>query len=300
MDGKLHVKNQIPNDNTQIMDEVYQFLEGIRIRQTKFNKTNKKPTPVEIEASHNDRKNTKLIGINDNIHEEFEQKEKARKGLLYILNKVSNNTFCPEINDYFNNKNEKNLRESGSYFNKKESKKNIFESKHFDVNDNSKSANRPNAKILNSNYNSNPLVNPSLITFKKRQLRKDKNKTEKNKLKLMKNYVEDRLDQELNLFFSDNEIENTKNKSVHVKIKNNIKNKADNSKRKKSNVKFDLNNVNKVTKSYNKNNDTLKRGSTVSQNNENVKNFQNSFNSVNRKVFLNKQICKNSSDDGSS
>ena len=40
-------------------------------------------------------------GLNDNIHIDFERKNKARRSLLYLLNKMSGGTFCPQIIDYF-------------------------------------------------------------------------------------------------------------------------------------------------------------------------------------------------------
>ena len=40
-------------------------------------------------------------GLNDNIHIDFERKSKARRSLLYLLNKMSGGTFCPQIIDYF-------------------------------------------------------------------------------------------------------------------------------------------------------------------------------------------------------
>ena len=39
--------------------------------------------------------------MNDNIHIDFERKNKARRSLLYLLNKMSGGTFCPQIIDYF-------------------------------------------------------------------------------------------------------------------------------------------------------------------------------------------------------
>ena len=41
-------------------------------------------------------------GLNDNIHVDTDKKSKARRSLLYLLNVMSGGTFCPEINNYFN------------------------------------------------------------------------------------------------------------------------------------------------------------------------------------------------------
>jgi hypothetical protein len=40
-------------------------------------------------------------GLNENIHIDYERKNKARRSLLYLLNKMSGGTFCPQIVDYF-------------------------------------------------------------------------------------------------------------------------------------------------------------------------------------------------------
>ncbi len=40
-------------------------------------------------------------GLNENIHLDHERKNKARRSLLYLLNKMSNGSFCPQIIDYF-------------------------------------------------------------------------------------------------------------------------------------------------------------------------------------------------------
>ena len=39
--------------------------------------------------------------LNDDITSDKEQRFAAKKGLLYLLNKLSNGTFCPDIEDYF-------------------------------------------------------------------------------------------------------------------------------------------------------------------------------------------------------
>ena len=37
----------------------------------------------------------------ENINKNRETKDKAKKGLLYLLNNLSGNKFCPEINKYY-------------------------------------------------------------------------------------------------------------------------------------------------------------------------------------------------------
>ena len=76
----------------------------------------------------------KKYSLNGNIHNDIERKNKARRSFLYLLNKKSKGTFCPQIVEYFeemrklkNKKNElkeikeedmdKSLKEKSNKFN---------------------------------------------------------------------------------------------------------------------------------------------------------------------------------------
>ena len=62
-------------------------------------------------------------GLNDNIHVDTDKKSKARRSFLYLLNVMSGGTFCPEINNYFNELREmKNKENQENKENKEEPK----------------------------------------------------------------------------------------------------------------------------------------------------------------------------------
>lgn len=54
----------------------------------------------------NDKSKRLNIGLTDNFGIDSENKQKAQKGLLMLLNKMSNGQFVPEINNYIKKKNE--------------------------------------------------------------------------------------------------------------------------------------------------------------------------------------------------
>ena len=67
-------------------------------------------------------------GLNDNIHVDTDKKSKARRSLLYLLNVMSGGTFCPEINNYFNELREmKNKENQDNKENKIDKNKNNIE-----------------------------------------------------------------------------------------------------------------------------------------------------------------------------
>ena len=54
-----------------------------------------------ILANNHNYNYSNYTGLNENIHIDCERKNKARRSLLYLLNKMSGGTFCPQIIDYF-------------------------------------------------------------------------------------------------------------------------------------------------------------------------------------------------------
>lgn len=54
----------------------------------------------------NDKSKKPNLGLTDNFAVDSENKQKAQKGLLMLLNKMSNGQFVPEINNYIKKKNE--------------------------------------------------------------------------------------------------------------------------------------------------------------------------------------------------
>ena len=74
--------------------------------------------------SMNDEEKEILLnnGLNDNIHVDRDKKSKARRSLLYLLNIMSEGTFCPEINNYFDELRELKIKEENNKDNTKEFK----------------------------------------------------------------------------------------------------------------------------------------------------------------------------------
>ena len=49
--------------------------------------------------------------LNEDITNDKDKRFTAKKGLLYLLNNLSNGTFCPDIEDYFKKMKEKKVEE---------------------------------------------------------------------------------------------------------------------------------------------------------------------------------------------
>ena len=68
----------------------------------KVNEKDKLKKLASLNESKGEKINTNIYdGLNENIHIDFERKNKARRSLLYLLNKMSGGTFCPQIVEYF-------------------------------------------------------------------------------------------------------------------------------------------------------------------------------------------------------
>ena len=108
----------------------------------------------------------KKYSLNGNIHNDIERKNKARRSFLYLLNKKSKGTFCPQIVEYFeemrklkNKKNElkeikeedmdKSLKEKSNNLNN-----NISESKNQNLELHTK-VNFNNYLFIKKNYRNN-------------------------------------------------------------------------------------------------------------------------------------------------
>ncbi len=84
-----------------IKDEIYEYLEKIRPARGNNNKI-KHYKKIPLDTIPEDKmKISGTPGLTDNIANDYENKDKARKGLLYLLNKLSGDTFCPEVKDYY-------------------------------------------------------------------------------------------------------------------------------------------------------------------------------------------------------
>lgn len=110
--NKDHSKEQVNKNGVD--QEIYSFIEDIQKQNNKASKFNK-PSQVKslysikektVVNSNQDKFNKKNIGLSDNQTVDSENKSKAQKGLLLLLNKISGGEFVPEIVNYFNKKTE--------------------------------------------------------------------------------------------------------------------------------------------------------------------------------------------------
>lgn len=239
-------KDDIKNSSNMV-DEIYNFLENIKPqtintkdRAKQFYK-NKQGLDVIPEDKVKTKTAGEYKGLTDNIVNDFENKDKARKGLLYLLNKLSKGTFCPEIKEYFDEMRESRGRERGSFKEKRdkikseENQKNLRRQNFLEGHNQDKVANETikDDELFKLNFrnnqnkdkgilkqlntlNNNMGVKP--ITFKQRtKSRKNKyNKDEDVKYSNCKIYKNDFSERELILFYSDDEIENSNKKYTTV------------------------------------------------------------------------------------
>jgi hypothetical protein len=108
-------KNTKTTNNTCNIDEdIYSFIEEIHKTSSKskggkfgakfdFRKENKQGQTDHLSEYHKIKTNQ---GLSDNHTVDAENKNKAQKGLLLLLNKMSGGLFIPEINVYFTKKKE--------------------------------------------------------------------------------------------------------------------------------------------------------------------------------------------------
>ena len=101
--------------------------------------------------NYNNNYNNNYNGLNENIHIDYERKNKARRSLLYLLNKMSGGTFCPQIVNYF-----KEIREL------KKQEEQLKEVKEED-NPDEPIIIQSKAYISKNNKNILPLKNPILV-----------------------------------------------------------------------------------------------------------------------------------------
>lgn len=110
------INTNINNNNYAINPELVNYISKVQNDQERYKRLS---TLGEI----SERRNNTASNINGN--DSIDEKTKARRGLLYILNSISENAFCPEINLYFSDlkeikKNEQQNSPPDSSINKKD------------------------------------------------------------------------------------------------------------------------------------------------------------------------------------
>ena len=103
--------NNSNNKKIIIDDDIYSFIEEIHKQNSKQKNKNFNSSKIDQrkdqKSEAQDNKTKKLnIGLSDNNLVDAENKSKAQKGLILLLNVMSKGEFVPEIQDYFKKKRE--------------------------------------------------------------------------------------------------------------------------------------------------------------------------------------------------
>ena len=176
--SKMHIEQNILNYLNQI-NEKNKLKKISSLNEEKYKKI--------LVTNHN------YTGLNENIHVDYERKNKARRSLLYLMNKMSGGTFCPQIEDYF-----KEIREIKK---QEEQLKEVKEEENGD--EGLDKNNKKNNNILSNLKSKNNILN---YKFNKKN-GKDSNNVEKEVNIISKNYVNDYNLKELEEFIDSDEIE---------------------------------------------------------------------------------------------
>jgi hypothetical protein len=234
---------KLDNSDTQTMQEIYSFLENLK---PTFGRDKLKGiSRAKINDMPNDDREKyrfqKASGLNDNIQADYEYKNKARKGLQYLLYKMSGGNLCSNIKEYYQElrdkvygdmvspsrkdikrstemNRDKNLRRQNLFdkFNKRDS---VKSDEGFKLN-----FNRGDKNTLNKNTTSPQGIIPKRRLKRKKSIQPtmagDTTKFFKNEMK----------EEELKLFYSDKELAEAKNKFVK-------KNQVKKPKTKRGNIK---------------------------------------------------------------
>ena len=189
-------KNSLVRIDQNILSYLNQINEKGKLK--KISSLNEIKAEKKIFSNNNNIYN----GLNENIHVDYERKNKARRSLLYLLNKMSGGTFCPQIMDYF-----KEIRELKK---QEEQLKEVNEEENAD--ESISQQNKNNSKIL-SNLKKPILVGKSKnnylnYKFNKRNGKDNNIKEEKNEINaISKNYANDLGIKDLEEFIDSEEIE---------------------------------------------------------------------------------------------
>jgi hypothetical protein len=238
-------------------EEIYNYIQQIKPYVNTKDKAKNLNKNKQLEIIPEDKVKSGLTreankGLTDNILNDYETKNKARKGLLYLLNNLSSNQFCPEIKTYFQElkdshhlklEQENNAQQGRKVFdNNKNFMRQNFIERHDTIKDstarehsirdddiykinNFNRGTNTNTKGGEKNTNSqgnNSSNKPIQFTFKKRTKNFDKENDRKNTEGCPaddgdfyfkeKTYKEDFQFKELLLFYDEHEVENSRRK----------------------------------------------------------------------------------------
>lgn len=232
---KLTTKAEIviQDDNPLISEDIIRYIEKIKPTNSRTRIISKKK---QLDAIPENATVPKLEqkGLNDNINIDADFKDKAKKGLLYLLNKLSGNKFCPEIDSYFEQvKKEKRANRllmedaEAQSIKKNEISKNLrrqnfidkFEPRNLLKKQSDDDFLKINTKkgtfsLVNQGkqaQNNAVPVKPISLNLKRRSEMNENNRNEKNEYakRNLKSFKEDLTDKDLELFFCHSDVLNT-------------------------------------------------------------------------------------------
>ena len=192
LDNIVNKEQDKRNSTIKIDQNIINFLKQI-------NETNNlKGLPTLNEKRKDKSHISKDNSLNENIHNDFDRKNKARRSLLYLLNIKSKGTFCPQIIDYFEEiktlkKKEEQLKEI-----KEENIGNSIRNQSKNYTDN---INNNISKMKNQLLDNQTKINFNNYKFIKRN-DKNINISEENNL-LTKHYTQDYDLHEMDLYYNE-------------------------------------------------------------------------------------------------
>lgn len=221
-------------EKCQLDEEVFNFLKVLSLNNQNTKTTKNKSLPT-IESAKASPVAKKKCGLTENIKDDFELKNKARKGLLYILNKMSNGKSCPEIKNYFKEMKSpvhETLREkriSNFNLNEYEGRKSLIKKMESKTRINMESLNGDKKEkismnvfqLSNNNNVFNKEINPHKIKFDKNEPREKNTQYYNEKIYILKQFQEEYSLHELCLFYPEEIVESVLHKfqKLHKKKK---------------------------------------------------------------------------------
>ena len=251
-----NVSKLLNPSNNLINPELLTYITRVQTERDKALNNNNKRTYINIEQVL-DKKYAGLNSVmNENINFDKVKRSQAKKGLLYLLNNLSNGSFCPEINVYFEEMKELKLSEMRNNYKQLMNKTNSDKSLNFEKSN----PNSPNGKTIkkvefenkekgkeeqntnnilqNLNIANNTRTEGHFQSFKKRKNSFDMEKKEFNGFK---EYKDDYNQQDLENLYPSNELNDdvwkfnlNKEKKAKMKILNSSQKKSKSKKRKKA------------------------------------------------------------------
>ena len=201
-------KVQNDNDKTKILNQTKNNMpiQVERIITNKLINTNNSP------------------GLNEDMTYDKDKRFTAKKGLLYLLNNLSNGTFCPDIEEYFSKMKEAKMEEF-------KHKSRLLDSNIKNSGDDSdvkrrstkkKSTREPNYKRLLNNMDNN-IEDNQTNEGKKNFFRKNNNNEIRDEIGIKK-YEKDYDADDLKYLYDTFQINFNKEKMIKMKLKNENKN----------------------------------------------------------------------------